>query len=211
MAANTESVAKQQWLTMGLARALLGINEATLRQWADNGQVRAFRTPGGHRRFSAVDVQALIDSASKPGAPVLLANDHSVLPRVRRRVNTTKPRSPTWMTKFDNQAHEQMRELGHAFLDLCSSYVDNADKRALTAAGKLGLCYGEAAASSGLTLREAVEAFVFFRGATVNAIRPTLVRQARAPEEIFTAMEHVGRLTDQVLVGLTSAYQGEQD
>ena len=142
---NAETAAREQWLTMGLARTLLGINEATLRQWADNGLVRAFRTPGGHRRFAAADIQALLDSASKPESAVSLANDHSVLPRIRRRVNTAKPRQPTWMTKFSAQGYDDMRELGHTLLDLCASYVDRADKRALADAAQLGRRYGDAA------------------------------------------------------------------
>ncbi len=207
---NADTAARDQWLTMGLARTLLGINEATLRHWADHGLVRAFRTPGGHRRFAAADIQALLDSASKPEAAMSLADDHSVLPRIRRRVNTAKPHQPTWMTKFSTQGYDEMRELGHTLLDLCASYVDRADKRALADAAQFGRRYGDAAAGSGLSLQEALEAFVFFRSATMKAVKPALVRRGRAPEDLFTAMELVGRITDSVLVGLASAYEREQ-
>ena len=49
---------------------------------------------------------------------------------------------------------------------------------------------------------------MFFRSATMRAVKPTLVRRGRAPEDLFTAMELVGRITDSVLVGLASAYEG---
>ncbi len=209
MDANPETAAQQQWLTMGLARALLGINEATLRHWADNGLVRAFRTPGGHRRLAAADIQALINSASKPEEALRLSNDHSVLPRIRRRVNTAKPRQPAWMAKFSAQAHDELRELGQTLLDLCAAYVDQPDRRALADAVSLGRRYGDAAASAGLPLQDVLEAFVFFRAATVRAMRPALVRRERTPEELFSAMEHVGRLIDSVLIGLANAYQRE--
>ena len=65
-----DSIGQRKWLTLGLARTLLGINEATLRQWADNGLVRAFRTPGGHRRFSTEDIYSLIEG-DQAGAPEL--------------------------------------------------------------------------------------------------------------------------------------------
>ncbi|HSP55765.1 MAG TPA: MerR family DNA-binding transcriptional regulator, partial [Dehalococcoidia bacterium] len=37
-----------RWITLGQACKLLGVNESTLRRWADAGNVRSFRTPGGH-------------------------------------------------------------------------------------------------------------------------------------------------------------------
>lgn len=207
--ANLQSMAERQWLTMGLARTLLGINEATLRHWADTGRVRVFRTPGGHRRFSAEDIQALIDAGSRTGT-VHLGEDQAVLPRIRRRVNTTRPRQPAWMAKFDERAHIRMRKLGRAFLSLCTAYVDNPDKHALRQATDLGRDYGDASSGSGLQLQEAMEAFVFFRKATIDAIKPTLVRQATSTEEVWNALDQVSRLTDQVLIGLTIAYQEGQ-
>ena len=48
-----------RWLSLGQASRLLQVNEATLRQWADKGNVRVYRTPGGHRRFLHDDVLEL--------------------------------------------------------------------------------------------------------------------------------------------------------
>ena len=53
--------APARWLTITEASALLGINPNTLRMWANGGQIRAFRTPGGHRRFNEADVRALAE------------------------------------------------------------------------------------------------------------------------------------------------------
>ena len=207
MASKQHAAPAEQWLTIGLARALLGINEATLRHWADTGLVRAFRTPGGHRRFAAADIQALIDRASAPERPASVGEDHSVLPRVRRSVNTAKPHRPSWMTKFSAEGHEEMRELGHALLDLCADYVDRADRRALAAAEALGRRYGAAAVGNGLALHEALEAFAFFRRAAVQAIAPALARAGRPPNRLIADVEHVGRVADRVLIGLAGAYE----
>ena len=197
---------ERTWITLGLARAQLGINEATLRHWADDGLVRAFRTPGGHRRFAADDIQALIDSGSKPRGRFRLSDDTTVLPRIRRRVNTTKPRNPGWMNKFSEAAHQQMRELGREFLDLCTSYVDRPSKQTLAIASQLGGAYAKASRENGLVLHEAIEAFIFFREVTVNAIKPTLVRQGSSATDVCTTLEQVSRLTDRVLLGMTSIY-----
>src|SRR5258708_36013202 len=39
------------WLSLGPASRLVGVDPDTLRRWADDGRVHAFATPGGHRRF----------------------------------------------------------------------------------------------------------------------------------------------------------------
>src|SRR5206468_3659956 len=37
---------------------LLGVGEATVKRWADAGEIDCFRTPGGHRKFRLRDVTA---------------------------------------------------------------------------------------------------------------------------------------------------------
>ena len=41
------------------AAEILGVNQATVRQWSDAGKVQAFTTPGGHRRFIEDDLLRL--------------------------------------------------------------------------------------------------------------------------------------------------------
>ena len=60
-----QSSDQTQWISLGEASRLLQVNEATLRLWADNGHLRVYRTPGGHRRFSREDVIALTQQAQE--------------------------------------------------------------------------------------------------------------------------------------------------
>ena len=55
---------KSQWLSLRDACRLLDVSDTTLRQWADSGYLRVYRTPGGHRRFLREDVDSF---ASAPG------------------------------------------------------------------------------------------------------------------------------------------------
>ena len=48
---------KKLFLSVGKASEVLGVSEATLRHWTDEGRVRAFVTPGGHRRYSAHELE----------------------------------------------------------------------------------------------------------------------------------------------------------
>ena len=41
---------------------LLGVGEATVKRWADAGEIDCFRTPGGHRKFRLRDVTAFVQA-----------------------------------------------------------------------------------------------------------------------------------------------------
>jgi excisionase family DNA binding protein len=41
------------------AAGLLKVNESTIKRWADNGTLKCFRTPGGHRKFRLSDITSL--------------------------------------------------------------------------------------------------------------------------------------------------------
>ena len=205
-----DSIGQRKWLTLGLARTLLGINEATLRQWADNGLVRAFRTPGGHRRFSTEDIYSLIegDQAGHDGVHIA---DPSVLPRIRRMVKgETHPHLPAWMERFDDEGHKRMRLLGREFLELCIEYIEQPERpESLEQAAALGATYGDEIASRGIILSEALQAFFFFRNATIEAIKPTLTKRGATADEAYQTLDQLTKLTDQVLVSLTSRYSQE--
>ena len=209
-----EQVGERRWLTLGLARTLLGINEATLRQWADNGLVKAFRTPGGHRRFSTEDIYALMEgSGHEQAVAVHVRGGSNLLPRIRRRLKeTSRPHSPAWMEKFDQAGHERMRTLGREFLDLCLEFInDPTSQDSLDTASELGLAYGYEIASRDVPLGEALEAFIFFRNATTEAIKPMLLKQGTARDDVYGSLEQVSRLTDQVLMSLTACYHQSPD
>ena len=59
------------WLTLGRAAKYLGMAQSTIRKWSDDGRLRAFYTPGGHRRYRRVDLDQFLErgasSASRGG------------------------------------------------------------------------------------------------------------------------------------------------
>jgi excisionase family DNA binding protein len=60
---------RREWFTLGQAAAFLGAAQSTVRKWADAGRLRAFYTPGGHRRFQRADLEAfLVVPRAAPGA-----------------------------------------------------------------------------------------------------------------------------------------------
>ncbi|MEI6449568.1 MAG: GAF domain-containing protein [Actinomycetes bacterium] len=56
------------WLHVADVARLLGVSDNTVRRWTDAGRIAAYRSPGGHRRFLAEDVQALLAEEEVAGA-----------------------------------------------------------------------------------------------------------------------------------------------
>ncbi|HSK15709.1 MAG TPA: response regulator [Gaiellaceae bacterium] len=67
----------REWLTLGQAAAYLGAAQSTVRKWADDGQLPAFYTPGGHRRFRRTDLDRFLAGqvAVPKGRRVLVVDD----------------------------------------------------------------------------------------------------------------------------------------
>ncbi|HEY49917.1 MAG TPA: helix-turn-helix domain-containing protein, partial [Dehalococcoidia bacterium] len=56
---------KETVVTISEASHILGVSEAALRQWTDEGRIRAFITPGGHRRYAMDDIRKFMSSHQK--------------------------------------------------------------------------------------------------------------------------------------------------
>jgi hypothetical protein len=73
-------------------------------------------------------------------------------------------------------------------------------------ARELGQQYGDELAASGLPLAQAVEAFIFFRRTLGDATKQASQRHGLSAADAMSACEQVLALADEVLVGLTEAY-----
>src|SRR5450759_3489425 len=56
------------WLRVADVARLLGVSVNTVRRWTDAGRIAAYRSPGGHRRYLADDVLALLPEEEVAGA-----------------------------------------------------------------------------------------------------------------------------------------------
>ena len=81
--------AEPVWLTLGQAAKYLGVAQSTIRKWSDNGRVRAFYTPGGHRRYRREDLDAFVERSgpSAGSGPLVLIVDDDEGLREYVRVN----------------------------------------------------------------------------------------------------------------------------
>ena len=63
----THPTASRLGLSTSQAARELGVSLGTVRRWADMGYLRAYRTPGGQRRFNAEQIEAFVRSLERRG------------------------------------------------------------------------------------------------------------------------------------------------
>jgi excisionase family DNA binding protein len=188
---------KSRWLSMGEASRILEVNDATLRQWADNGHLRVYRTPGGHRRFLREDVAALTEGAgdvNQGGATGTL--EGSALRRIRRGLHQETVSKQSWYQSIEEGGRDRMRLFGRRLLSLLVQENPGGRRRqqAVNESLMLGREYGTEMAARSVSLRDTVEAFAFFRNMVLNTAD-------------HGAWTRILELADQVLLGVVESYQ----
>lgn len=194
---------KTRWLSLRAACQLLEVNEATVRQWGDNGYLRVYRTPGGHRRFLRDDVVALTrqPSSASRGDPRIAPTrednlEGSALRRIRRRLQHDDIAQQPWYLSIEEEGRVRMRLFGRRLLSLLV-HENSAGRRrqeALAESHMLGHEYGAEMADRSVQLKDTIEAFVFFRTVVLDSTNP------RSWSQIL-------ELADGVLLGVAEAYQ----
>lgn len=192
---------------------MLGVDESTLRRWGDAGQLRAFRTPGGHRRFAEADIAELL--AGRSHEPRFQELGDLALTRIRRQLHRRKGGqdvSAHWYPSVDEAGRERLRFLGRRLMGLVTGYLSRRGRRSALMAEvrSTGREYGAELAHAGLKLPQAVEAFTFFRHSLLQAAQQGLQKQGVSVGEALEACDQIMNLADEVLLGIAEAYESER-
>ncbi len=188
---------ESRWLSLGDACRLLDVSDTTLRQWADDGYLRVYRTAGGHRRFSRDDVVALTTrTAQAPTSDGVNALEGSALRRIRRRLHQENVARQPWYQSVEEEGRIRMRLFGRRLLSLLAQEPSRRrrSQEVLAESHLLGREHGSEMADRGILLKDTVEAFIFFR---------TMLLDSANPRSWGRIME----LAHRVLVGVVESYQ----
>jgi len=194
---NSRITEKSQWLSLRDACHLLDVSNTTLRQWADNGYLRVYRTPGGHRRFLREDVESFANApeqAQEQGREDAI--EGSALRKIRRSLSRNDVLQQSWYQSVEEEGKVRMRLFGRRLLSLLLQEPGPRRRRQelLEEAHLLGREYGTEMSERGVTLKDTIEAFVFFRTMVLDSTNPG-------------AWSRIIEAADRVLVGMAAAYE----
>jgi len=189
------------WVNLGRACEILGVNESTVRRWADTGEIRCFRTPGGHRRFAEADLQTLIRGDRDDELQT------AVVRSIRRKFHAGRKDSD-WLGTLAASERDALRPLGRRLVELVGDYISRRQPQAAIEAevDAIGSSYGALLVERGTPLLRAMEAFTFFRRSLDETAKNLAERNQMDPEQAARAREQIGGLADRVLLGVTAAY-----
>ena len=203
------SPTETHWLTLGAASRVLGINQATLRNWADQGRISVYRTLGGHRRFSSRDVEAITQSVEFPQA-IDRGKDlgDRALRRIRRRLRGRLLEAERWHEQFDELSLSRMRLFGRRLLALATDVVSRRSRRPelVEEALFLGQDYAQEMVLQGLSLEDAIQAFSFFRNSMFDGLQSALGTSISSAE-VYKTWQQVNFITDEVLKSMVGSFQ----
>ena len=194
---NNPIVEKSQWLSLRDACRLLDVSNTTLRQWADNGYLRVYRTPGGHRRFLRDDVESFANApqqAQEQGREDAI--EDSALRKIRRSLSRNDVVKQSWYQSVEEEGKDRMRLFGRRLLSLLlqGSGPRRRRQELLEEAHMLGREYGTEMSERGVSLKDTIEAFVFFRTMVLDSTNSG-------------AWNRIIEAADRVLVGMADSYQ----
>lgn len=194
------------WLPLGEASRFLGVDQSTLRAWTDAGRVRAFRTPGGHRRYRRGDLAAFVRSqqAGPPSTLADLIGPHGagLMPGASRR----EIRRQSWYADLDPHAAEAMRVTCRALMDALAGYCSGGRRQgtALRAGEAAGRELGRQVAALHLGPAEATRAFLYFKESITQAVSSRLPLTS---DRKVRSIRRIEQFLDRVLLQMMAAYE----
>jgi excisionase family DNA binding protein len=207
--------ARSPWLSLGEASRLLGITPGTLRRWADRGDVAAFVTPGGHRRFPRTAIESLVPQprSRRPMLTGLSTSAARVARAYRRPQRSGRPANAAGMAALNDAERAELGERGRRLLALLLDHLNEgarASSSTLVEAETQAAAYGMRAAELGASLSATLEAFVRFRGAFIGELAAMARRRRLDTREATVLLVEGERAVDRLLMALTDGHAGER-
>ena len=152
-----------EWVSLRQAADILGVHPATVRNWADKGDLPSRRTPGGHRRFRRADLLHYAKTQEEVQPLEVQVIIQNALGQARMQVGGGTLTDAAWYNVMSPQSRDRMRTEGRRVLEEIRRYLaGGARDENLSIAITLGKDYAAALSVEGLTLPQAVRGFFYF-------------------------------------------------
>jgi excisionase family DNA binding protein len=203
----------QEALSLGAASRVLGVDPDTLRRWADQGRVRFFLTPGGHRRFDRASLERVRraggrDQASPAGLGLTQSRLLARYRRTYRRPAAGRPDPRALVGPIDVDA---FRDEGRRLIDALIAYLDagSEDARVMAweEARRLARRHADRLAEGGASLTDGVALFVAARQPFLAEVGALTRRRSLDPQQLTRSFEDAAALLDRLLLEFVDGYR----
>lgn len=195
------------WLTIHEASDLVGVSPATLRRWTEAGDLEAFVTPGGHRRFSRSSVLSLLPHGAKRRRRLReLGETPERVVRQYRRELADRTSPGDWVRELGDAERESFREPGRRILAGVLGFLDAAtpDESEASLAGALEASarYGTMAREHDIRLDVLTDTFLRFRIPFLHELSRIARRRHLEVDEAMDLLLAASRVFDRLLLAL---------
>ncbi len=203
-------LSQRNQISISEASQILGVSEATLRQWTDEGKIRAFITPGGHRRYSRAEIRQCMGLQQRVHGIKDLVAELEGAATLHHEIALANFSNTAWYGRLSKESQKRLAQYGRQLLNLVISYITEPSKREETIklVHNTGSDFGEELAKQGLSLVDSLEAFILHRDPVVNSATHLLKRREALNERAVEAIPLVTHIMDEALVSLVAAHQG---
>ena len=210
LASSGPEEAPPDWISLGPASRRLGVDPDTLRRWADDGRIRAYATPGGHRRFLRPDLDRLVMARVAERRP--LASFGTTSDRLTRAYARTYRGSATPATLhfLEAEARDAFRSEGRRLVAVLLAYLDatSTEDRDRWEAEAMDLIGATARrlAEAGATGSEVIAIYVRARQPLIGELGALGRRRALDTSRFAALFEQAVGLLDRLLLHVVATH-----
>ncbi len=200
------------WIALGAASRMIGVDPDTLRRWADEGRIEHLRTPGGHRRFRPEVLEPLVRAPS-PDAPSLsrLGATPERLARVYRRRYQGQGPGGVGAMHFGPAERDAFRHEGRQLVAALLRHLDEAlpagGSPAFEEAATIVRRTGARLARAGIGLTDTVALFIDARRPFMGELGVVASRRRLRPDQLADVYERASSAFDRLLLELIEGHR----
>ncbi|GIL11359.1 MAG: helix-turn-helix domain-containing protein [Chloroflexi bacterium] len=203
---------ESEWISLRHAAEILGVHPATVRNWADKGDLPSRRTPGGHRRFRKTDLMNYAASQGELQPLELQVIIQNALGQARMQVSGGDLGAQPWYAALTEDTRSRMRGMGVRTLEAIRKYLaQGAPDELLQSAVALGSEYAAALTKNDLALPDAVRGYLYFTDFVVNSVLTwsEITPTRNSPAEWVTLLRQVNTFMNTLLLSIIEYYHAE--
>lgn len=201
-------VSEDALVTISEASRILGVSEPALRQWTDEGKIKAFITPGGHRRYLRAELKRFVTSHQKMlGIKDLAARIEDTVP-AHRALDTTFLHA-SWHGRISEELRSYLASEGRELLRLIIRAIREPSRQeeVIQSVREIGSGLGAALARLDLPLTVAVQTFLQHREPIARVTTYLMQKRQALNRRVVEAIPLVDHVMDEALIALVTAHQ----